>query len=114
MGAIVYHANYLKFIERARSDWVRALGIDQNALREGGLVFAVRRLDARFLSPARLDDVLAVATRPVATGGARIVLHQEVACEGRTLFRAEVELAALDTASGAPRRLPAELRRALG
>lgn len=113
MGGIVYHANYLKFIERARSDWVRARGIDQNRLRAEGVVFAVRRIEADFLAPARLDDTLEVRTTPDHIGGARLVLVQEVAHGVRQLFRARVELAAIHMESGAPRRLPAELRRML-
>ena len=54
MGGIVYYANYLKFIERARSDWVREIGIDQNAMRDEGVVFAVRRVEADYLSPAQV------------------------------------------------------------
>ncbi|MBJ3761280.1 tol-pal system-associated acyl-CoA thioesterase [Maribius pontilimi] len=110
MGGIVYHANYLKFIERARSDWVRARGIDQNALRDGGLVFAVRRIEAEFLAPARLDDRLDVQTELNSASGARITLHQSVQLEASPLFRATVELAAIDIASGRPVRLPKELR----
>lgn len=114
MGGIVYHANYLKFIERARSDWVRAQGIDQNRLRAGGVVFAVRRIEADFLAPARLDDPLEVTTTLAEVRGARLTLSQQVALGARPLFRAWVQLAAIDLASGAPRRLPAELRQAAG
>ena len=72
MGGIVYHANYLKFIERARSAWVRGLGIDQVALRGEGTVFAVRRMEADFLAPARLDDVLEVFTTQMLPQGHRL------------------------------------------
>ncbi len=108
MGGIVYHANYLKFIERARSDWVRALGIDQNALREAGTVFAIHRIEADFLAPARLDDRLEVRTRPLRVSTARIVLGQEVWREKSCLFRAEATLVAMSM-QGRPRRLPAQL-----
>src|SRR6056297_3656456 len=71
MGGIVYHANYLKFIERARSAWVRDLGIDQNAMRErDGVIFAVRRIEADYLGPAKFDDALEVETRTVQVTGA--------------------------------------------
>ncbi|TRD21660.1 tol-pal system-associated acyl-CoA thioesterase [Palleronia caenipelagi] len=109
MGGIVYHANYLKFIERARSDWVRGLGVDQNMLRDGGLVFAVRRVEADFLGPARLDDRLEVETEVLSATGARIELGQKIRSGGKTLFRAKVQLVAMDPAGGV-RRLPAELR----
>ncbi len=77
MGGIVYHANYLKYIERARSDWVRGLGLDQLALREAGTVFAVRRIESDFLAPARLDERLDVRTGILRSSGARLLLAQE-------------------------------------
>ncbi|MCA0938409.1 tol-pal system-associated acyl-CoA thioesterase [Yangia mangrovi] len=110
MAGIVYHANYLKYIERARSDWVRARGIDQNALREGeGLVFVVRRLEADYLAPARFDEELVVHTEVKSVSGVRLGLTQEVQRAGKPLFRAEVTLVAI-TADGHPARLPAAIR----
>jgi len=112
LAGIVYYANYLKFIERARTEWVRDLGIDQTALkREQGVVFAVRRVEADYLAPARFDDVLTVETDPVALGGARITLEQTVLRDLTTLFTAKVTLVAL-TESGAPTRLSREMREA--
>ena len=113
MGGVVYHANYLKFIERARSAWVRGLGIDQNALRAQGTVFVVHRIEADFLAPARLDDALQVHTRPVAGTGARLVLDQSVTRGDTLLFRATVTLAAMGP-GGRPARLPQALRGAIG
>lgn len=110
LGGIVYHANYLKFIERARSEWVETLGIDQNAMREGGQVFAVTRIEADFLRPARLGDRLEVATRVAAMTPARAVLHQTVTRDTAPLFRAAVTLACLS--GGRPSRLPDALRHA--
>jgi acyl-CoA thioester hydrolase len=110
LAGIVYYANYLRFIERARTEWVRGLGIDQVALKTGqGIVFAVRRVVADYLAPARFDDTLEVETLPLAVTGARIVLRQEVWRGPERLFSAEVTLVAL-AADGAARRLPAELR----
>lgn len=110
LAGIVYYANYLKFIERARSEWVRGLGIDQAALKAGeGLVFAVRRIEADYLRPARFDDLLTVETVFVAATGARIVLDQTVLRDGERLFAARVTLVGL-TAAGRPARLPAALR----
>ncbi|WP_045387206.1 YbgC/FadM family acyl-CoA thioesterase [Falsirhodobacter sp. alg1] len=105
LGGIVYHANYLKFIERARSEWVEGLGIDQNSLREQGIVFAVTRIEADFLRPARLGDHLLVSTLPEAITTARVTLMQQVECAGTCLFRARVTLAALGP-KGRPVRLP--------
>lgn len=111
MGGIVYYANYLRFIERARSDWVRSLGIDQNAMREeDGIVFAVRRVEADYLLPAKFDDDLLVRTRLTAITGARLTMAQEVLRDDALLFRAEVTVVCVGE-GGAPARLPANIRR---
>ncbi|OYX43680.1 MAG: tol-pal system-associated acyl-CoA thioesterase [Rhodobacterales bacterium 32-67-9] len=113
LAGIVYYANYLKFIERARTEWVRGLGIDQGRLKsEAGIVFAVRRIEGDYLRPARFDDELVVETRAEAVTGARIVLEQVVTRGGERLFQAIVMLVCL-TEAGAPARVPAELRRQL-
>ncbi len=110
LAGIVYYANYLKFIERARTEWVRGLGIDQGALkRDHGIVFAVRRVEADYLRPARFDDELRVDTALVELGGARIVLDQAVWRGDESLFTARVVLVCLSDA-GAAARMPAEVR----
>ena len=114
LAGIVYYANYLKYIERARTEWVRGLGIDQAQLkRAAGIVFAVRRMVADYLAPARFDDALTVETVPRGATAARLVLAQKVLRAGEVLFEAEVTLVAL-TEAGRPARLPADVRRALG
>lgn len=113
LAGIVYYANYLKFIERARSEWVRSLGIDQaRLLAETGVVFAVRHLSADYLYPARFDDLLTVITTPQKVAGARIVLRQRVLRSEQPLFDAHVTLVAIDRAGGAS-RLPKVLLAAL-
>lgn len=110
LAGIVYYANYFKYIERARSEWVRELGIDQTALKsESGTVFAVRRVEADYISPARFDDELAVTTELLSTTPARLTLAQQVLRSGVLLFDAKVVLVTL-TSNGRPARLPAELR----
>ena len=110
LAGIVYYANYLKFIERGRSEWVRAQGVDQRALRaDHGSVFAVRRVEAEYLKPARFDDELVVTTRLQTLGGARIVLEQEVLRGGERLFASVVTLVCLGE-DGHAARLPAEMR----
>ena len=113
LAGIVYYANYLKFIERARTEWVRGLGIDQGRLKaEAGIVFAVRRVEADYLSPARFDDMLEVETDVIETTAARVVLSQRVLREVAVLFASRVTIVAL-TETGRPARLPAEFRRVL-
>ncbi|NVK12773.1 MAG: tol-pal system-associated acyl-CoA thioesterase [Rhodobacteraceae bacterium] len=109
MGGIVYHANYLRFIERARSDWVRGIGVDQNAMREAGLIYVVRRIEADYLAPAKFDEELLVTTSVHNVTPARMVLNQEVTRGGQVLFRAEVTIVCITT-GGKPARLPAEIR----
>ena len=113
MAGIVYYANYLKFIERGRSEWVREMGVDQVAMkRDDGVVFAVRRVEADYNSPARFDDELVVSTTVDAVSGARLILRQTVERAGEVLFSALVTLVAINDA-GAPARLPAIFRRNL-
>lgn len=110
LGGIVYYANYLRFIERARTEWVRSLGIDQTRLKaETGTVFAVRRVEADYLAPARFDDLLGVESEALAATAARLMLRQRVLRDGLALFEATVTVVALGP-DGAPRRLPADLR----
>ncbi len=113
LAGIVYYANYLKFIERGRTEWVRDLGIDQGRLKaDEGIVFAVRHLEADYLSPARFDDELTVETTLTSMTGVRIVLAQEVRRDGDLLFSASVTLVALNE-DGMPARLPANIRQNL-
>ncbi len=109
MAGIVYHANYLKYIERARSDWVRQQGLDQNAMRDEGIVFVVRRIEADYLAAARFDDMLEVRTVVRSMTGVRLVMGQEVLRRGEVIFRAEVT-AVCTTLAGQPTRLPEALR----
>ena len=108
LAGIVYYANYLRFIERGRSEWLRELGIDQVALKAEGLVFAVRRVEADYLQPAKYDDLLEVRSSLRTQTPARMVLHQKVMRGEVLLFAADVTLVAIGE-DGRPRRLPAEL-----
>ncbi|RJL02311.1 tol-pal system-associated acyl-CoA thioesterase [Paracoccus aestuarii] len=112
LAGIVYYANYLKFIERGRSEWLRDLGIDQVAMKAQGAVFAVRSLQADYLQPARFDDLLVVRTGLARMTAARIEVDQAVLRDGRAIFTARVVLACLDGA-GRPLRLPGALRAAM-
>jgi acyl-CoA thioester hydrolase len=111
MAGIVYHANYLKFIERARSDWVKLQGLDQNTMREkDGIVFVVRRIEADYLHTAKYDDALIVRTVVKSMTGVRLIMSQEVVRGEEVVFRAEVTAVCV-TADGHPARLPETLRR---
>lgn len=113
LAGIVYYANYLRFIERGRSEWLRTLGVDQAAMKaEDGHVFAVRRIEADYLRPARFDDLLHVETRLAALTAGRVVMDQTVRRDGTALFSARVTVACLDGA-GRPVRLPQPLVRVL-
>lgn len=109
-GGVVYHANYLKYCERGRSDWLRLLGIHQDQLPD--LMFVVRRMTCDFIKPARLDDLLEVETRFIERGGARLELDQRVKNAGETIFQTQVTAALIDI-RGRPKRLPPEFEKRL-
>lgn len=114
LAGIVYYANYLKFIERARSEWVASLGIDQMALRaDQGVVFAVRRVEADYLRPAKFGDDLVVETVLQSIGGARLVLEQVITRRAERVFTALVTLVCL-AEDGHAARVPADVRARLG
>ncbi len=113
MAGIVYHANYLKFIERARSEMVRAAGVSQTALKaEQGLVFAVRRMEMDFFLPARFEDLLTVTTEITVLKGASFDLEQVVWRGEDKLFRAGVQVVSM-TETGRAARIPADIRQKL-
>ncbi|MEG3179164.1 tol-pal system-associated acyl-CoA thioesterase [Sphingomonas sp. LT1P40] len=108
LSGVVYHANYLRFMERARSDMLRCAGVDQRAVFEAGEgVYAIRDLAIRYHAPARLDDALVVVSRLVRLRAASVDIHQRVMRGGELLTEATVE-AAFVTPSGRPKRQPAE------
>lgn len=110
MAGIVYYANYLRYIERARSAWVREIGIDQLAMKVDGVVFAVRRVEADYIAPAVFDDELEVRTSVSKLTAARMIMRQEVWRLDQCLFKSCVTIVCIGT-GGQPARLPAELRR---
>ena len=105
----VYHASYIRFMERGRTEWLRALGYEHGALAgEQGVVFAVRRLEIDYLAPATIDDLLRIETRVAATRGAAIDFAQTVSRGEQTVATAKILVAALR--GGRPMRIPPELR----
>jgi acyl-CoA thioester hydrolase len=115
-SGVVYHGAYIRFMERARSDFLRLLGVGHLALDAGEhgerLAFAVRRIEVDFLKPARIDDVLEVETRAGDVGGARIVLTQTVRRGAEVLVAAGVTVVMINGA-GQARRMPAAVRQVL-
>lgn len=113
-GGIVYHASYLCYAERARTEMLRLVGVEQARLAaESGLAFAVARLGADYLAPARLDDALEVHTTLTELGAASLVARQAVRRNGRDLVVMRVRVACLGR-GGRPARMPSGLRTALG
>ena len=114
LGQIVYYANYLKFIERGRSEWLRAAGVDQQRLLdEAHLAFVVRRVEADYLSPARFDDQLEVVTTLEQASGPRVTVLQAVERDGKVLFQARVTVICVDLRTMRPHRLPPAVQAAL-
>ncbi len=109
----VYHARYLHFMERGRSDYLRLLGIHHRALAAGGMAFAVRRMEIEFQGPAAIDDVLTIRTRPDRVGGARVELGQEIWRDGERLVTATVTVALIGP-GGRALRLPRAILAAFG
>lgn len=110
---LVYHARYLHFMERGRTDYLRLLGIGHNDLAAEGLFFAVAKMAIDFRRPARIDDVLTVRTALAELGGARMVLAQRIEREATLLVAANVTIAMLRD-GGRPARFPPRLRSAFG
>lgn len=110
-SGLVYHARYLEFLERGRSDYLRLAGVRHTELLEGmrgeRIVWVVRRMEIDFVRPARMDDVLTIDTRTEKISGARIFMAQEIRRGGETLIKAKVE-AAIIGENGRPKRFPDE------
>lgn len=113
-GGVVYHANYLRFAERARTEALRDLGVPHAEMAEQhGLIFMVRRTNLDYLAPALLDDALIVATRCVALGAATVELEQIVRRDARPLVVCTLQLACLRASDQRPQRIPPRWRTAL-
>ena len=111
-GGVVYHASYLRFLERARTEWLRALGVDQQRVREDhGVVFVVRDMEIEFLLPARLDDELDVTVETGERRSASMVFSQRIVrrADGAALVAARVRAACIEAATFKPCRIPNHL-----
>ena len=109
-AGVVYYANYLKYMERARTEWLEAIGFPLAAFeRNHGIVFVVRRCEIDFLQPARLNDMLTVTVEIEQRGASRLVARQEVRREDDVMTTARVTLACIDAARWRPVRIPEPL-----
>jgi len=112
-GGVVFYANYLRFMERARSEWLRSLGFEQDDLmRDPGVLFAVRRVEIDYQHPARFNEQLCVFSSIVAIGGASLDFAQRIerVGDGDSLCRASVRVACLRAKDLRPARIPAAIR----
>ena len=113
-GGIVYHASHVRFFERGRTEYLRALDLTQSMLQaERGIVFAVRRMEIDYLRTAKLDDLLEVTTRTREIGGARVVMEQELKRGEETIATALVTVVCIG-ADGRPHRVPGDIRTMFG
>jgi acyl-CoA thioester hydrolase len=113
-GGIVFYANYLKYFERARTEWLRALGLGQRALRDlTGAIFIVSDTRVRFLAPARLDDLLQVTAAPGQTGRATMTVTQQAWRGTELLAEGDIRIGCVDAATLRPRRFPDLLTQSL-
>ena len=111
-GGVVYHGEYLKFLERARTEWLRHLGFDHQTLaRQHRTLFVVSSLAVEFVKPARLDDMVAVSVKLESLGKVRCVFNQEIRREDEVLVKAKVTVASLNAENLRPVEIPEALRK---
>ena len=109
-GGVVFYANYLKFFERARTEWLRALGVGQQALRDAtGAIFVVTDTNVRYRAPARLDDELRVTVSLRQRGTASMTIAQQAWCGDRLLAEGDIRIGCVDHGTFRPRRIPIEV-----
>lgn len=110
-GGVVFYANYLKFFERGRTEWLRTLGVDQSdlALRERR-IFVVKQLDTRYIKPARLDDLLTIHSEITRLGRASIDFFQYATLDGQRLCEGNIQICCVDAETLRPAALPHELK----
>ncbi|HWP19447.1 MAG TPA: tol-pal system-associated acyl-CoA thioesterase [Burkholderiaceae bacterium] len=109
-GGVVFYANYLKFFERARTEWLRAAGFSQERMRaQAGVMFVVAHTAVRYLRPARLDDLLEVTVQVRQAAQASFLIAQQAWREGTLLAEGDIKIGCVDVASFRPRRIPADI-----
>ena len=110
-GGVVYHSNYLKFMERARTEWLRDFEIDQKALKDNlNLMFVVHEIDIKFIRPAVFNDVIEVQTKLEKLGSVKIELEQKIFRSSELLIESRVVVASVNSISMKPMRIPNEIK----
>ena len=112
-AGIVFYANYLKYFERARTEWLRGFGVGQEALRQGGIAFVVSETALRYRRPARLDDVVDVSVEVVHLGQASLELAQQARRAGELLAEATIRVGCVELGTFRPCRIPNDIRLAI-
>lgn len=109
-GGVVYHTNYIKFMERARTEWLRHLGVEQDELRDkAGVIFAVRSVQVDYFSPGKFNDELLVSSEVIKKGKASIIIRQEIIKNSEVLCKGVIKVASLDDKSFRPKAMPERL-----
>lgn len=109
-GGVVYHTNYIKFMERARTEWLRHLGIEQDELRDNdGVIFAVRSVQVEYFLPAKFNDELLISSEVIKKGKASIIIGQEIIKNSEVLCKGVIKVASLDDKSFRPKSMSKRL-----
>lgn len=111
-GGIVYNANYVKFLERCRTEWLRSLGVEQDVLLKKGIAFVVRRIELDFIRPAKFNDMIEVTAEVEKLGSASLVFSQKISdrADGTMLASAMVKIGCVDLGCMKPLAMPAEIK----
>ena len=110
-GGIVYHANYLRFCERSRTEYLRDLKVSQSDLvRDEKLIFVVRRCEIDYLFPAKLDDLIEVTSEVTKTSATSLIMHQEVKKDDKVLAAMDVVIVCIDSETYRPKKIPENLK----
>ena len=113
-GGVVYHSNYLKFMERARTEWLRSIGIDQRHLKHEELImFVVHRIDIQYKLPARFNDDLVVKSELLEIGSSKIEFRQMIYRDAEMLIDAHVDIACIDSEKFKPVRIPSTVKQTM-
>ncbi len=108
-GGVVYHANYLNFFERTRTEWLRSKGLQQSVMREqANVILAIRKMDIDFVLPARLDDLLNVSTEVISHSKISMLVAQEIHVDGQLMAKAQVQIVSLNAEKFKPMRFPTQ------